>query len=97
MNRKVSALEQKTMPAHALSQILAYVMMEAAMARQRKETTSATFSLTVSPTKIKKSASAGISNTPKLTALMLIMQNATKLSILMSSKLPAKMRGVSTI
>ena len=97
MNRRVSALEPKTMLAHALSQISAYVMMEAAMARQPKETTLATFSLTVSLTRIKKSASAGISNTPKLTALRPMLQNATKLSILMSSKSPAKMRGVSTI
>ena len=94
MNHRVSALEPKTTLAHAHSPISVCVMMEAVMARQPKETTLATFSLTEKTglsRRIKKSASVAISNTPK------VLPNATKPSRWTWSKSPAKMRGVSTI
>ena len=100
MNHRVSALEPKTTLAHAHSPISVCVMMEAVMARQPKETTLATFSLTEKTglsRRIKKSASAEISNTPKLAVKRPILPNATKASTWMLSKSPAKMRGVSTI
>ena len=100
MNRRVSAPEPKTTLAHAHSLISVCVMMEAAMAKQPKETTLVTFSSMEKMDlhrRIKKSASAEISNTPKLAVQRPILQNATKASTWMLSKSPAKMRGVSTI
>ena len=100
MNRRVLVLEPKMTLVHAHSLISVCVTMEAAMVRQPKETTLATFSLTEKtglPRRIKKSASVEISNTPKLAVKRPILQNATKASTWMLSKSPAKMLGVSTI